>query len=106
MQFKRKAKRCKEKVRTQPAVKSPVKNGFGYQMPPERIVVDIYFDQKGYPEEAGAFFKYYDKADWSSCKGTPYRNWKLLASDWIYNYEQAIKLERRLRTNALATRGF
>lgn len=106
MQLKRKAKRFREKVRVKPVKERPVKKGFGYEMPPERLVVDIYFDQKGCAEQAVAFFTHYEQADWCSPKGTPYRNWKLLAGDWIYNYQQAIKLQRRLRTNTLVTGGF
>lgn len=106
MELKRKAKRFRAKVRKPAAKIIPRKKGFGYEMPPEKIVVNIYFDQKGLPEEAGIFFEHYKAANWCSPKGTPYRNWKLLAGDWIYNYQQAVKLERRLRTNALATGGF
>jgi len=106
MQLKRKAKRFQEKIRTQAAKILPSKKGFGYEMPPERIVVEIYFDQKALPEQARLFFDHYQRSDWSSPKGTPYRNWKLLASDWIFNYQQDLKLEKRLRTNTLATCGF
>ena len=103
MQLKRKAKRFGARVSRQAAKLLPATKGFGYDMPPERIVVDIYFDQKSLPEQAGLFFDHYEQANWSSPRGTPYRNWKLLAGDWIYNYEQAKKLERRLRSNALVS---
>ena len=106
MQIKRKAKRFWEKAKAQPVSNRPVKKGFGYEMPPERLVVTIYFDQKGLPDQAGVFYEHYEQANWSSPKGTPYRNWKLLAGEWIYNYEQALRLQRRLRTNALATGAF
>jgi hypothetical protein len=51
--------------------------------------------------QAGAFYEFYEQAIWSSSKGTPYRNWKLLAGDWIFNYEQEQKLLKRQRENAL-----
>lgn len=101
MLFKRKAKRFKEKIRAQAAKLLPATKGFGYEMPPEKIVVDIYFDQKGFPNQARLFYNFYDQASWSSPKGTPYRNWKLLASDWLFNYQQELKLEKRLRTNGM-----
>lgn len=79
-----------------------IQNGFGTEMPPQRRLVEIYFDQKGYPDQSSVFYEHYERADWSSPKGTPYRNWKLLAGDWIYNYQQAIKLAKRIRGNALS----
>lgn len=96
---KRKAKRLPADSRKPEPI---VQNGFGTEMPPQKRLVEIYFDQKGSAAQAEAFYSFYDKADWSSPKGTPYRNWKLLAGDWIYNYQQAIKLARRIRTNALS----
>ena len=101
MQFKRKAKRFKEKIRSQAAKLLPQTKGFGYEMPPEKLVIEIYFDQKGFPDQARLFFNHYNQASWCSPKGTPYRNWKLLASDWLFNYQQELKLEKRLRTNGL-----
>lgn len=106
MELKRKAKRFKEKIRSQATNLIPTKKGFGYEMPPEKKVVEIYFDQKGVSEQAGVFFNYYDAANWSSTKHTPYRNWKLLASDWIFNYQQELKLEKRLRSNSLFSCGY
>jgi hypothetical protein len=106
MLLKRKAKRLQEKIRSQAAKVIPSKKGFGYEMPPEKIVVDIYFDQKGFPDQARFFFDFFDHADWSSPKGTPYRNWKLLASDWLFNYQQELKLENRLHSNSIFTGGF
>ena len=101
MELKRKAKRLKAKIGTQAAKLFPSTKGFGYEMPPEKLVIEIYFDQKGFSDQARLFFDYYDQANWSSPKGTPYRNWKLLASDWLFNYQQELKLEKRLRTNGL-----
>jgi len=79
-----------------------LQNGFGTEMPPQRRLVEIYFDQKDCPNQASEFYEHYEQADWSSPKGTPYCNWKLLAGEWIYNYQQAVKLAKRIRTNALS----
>lgn len=106
MLFKRKAKRLKEIVSSQAIKILPSKKGFGYEMPPEKVVVEIYFDQKGFLPQADPFFSFYDQSNWSSAKGTPYRNWKLLASDWIFNYQQDLKLEKRLQSNNLLSCGF
>ncbi|QHS56624.1 hypothetical protein GWR56_14115 [Mucilaginibacter sp. 14171R-50] len=96
---KRKARRVQvERRKSEPTIQ----NGFGIEMPPQRLLVEIYFDQKECPNQASVFYEHYQKADWASPKGTPYRNWKLLAGDWIYNYQQAVKLAKRIRTNALS----
>lgn len=100
---KRKARRVPTERRKPAPI---IQIGFGTEMPPQRPLVEIYFDQKDCPNQASVFYEHYEQADWSSPKGTPYRNWKLLAGDWIYNYQQAIKLARRLSTNALATGGY
>jgi len=106
MILKRKAKRIKEKVRAKAMKLLPSATGFGYEMPPEKLAVDIYFDQKGFPDQANSFFNFYEQANWSSPKGTPYRNWKLLASDWLFNYQQESKLAKRRRDNSILTSGF
>jgi len=71
-------------------------------MPPQRRLVEIYFDQKELSGQAAQFYDFYEQANWSSPKGTPYRNWKLLAVDWIFEFQQAIKLRKRQRENALS----
>ncbi len=106
MIVKRKAKRFKEKLRAQAESLLPSTMGFGYEMPPEKIVVEIYFDQKGFPDQGQLFFDYYQQANWSSPRGTAYRNWKLLASDWLFNYQQEMKLEIRLRSKSGLSGGF
>jgi len=78
-----------------------LQKGFGTEMPPQQRLVDIYFDQKNMSAQAELFYKFYEKANWSSPKGTPYRNWKLLAGEWIFNNEQEQKLRKRQRENAL-----
>ncbi|MGN6398297.1 MAG: hypothetical protein ACTHMI_22180 [Mucilaginibacter sp.] len=95
---KRKAKRLPvERRKPEPITQ----NGFGTEMPPQQRLVDIYFDQKGLAVQAAIFYAHYEKAHWRSPKGTPYRNWKSLAGEWIYNYEQEQKLRKRQRENAL-----
>ena len=101
MLFKRKAKRIPADRRPISKPEPIIQKGFGTEMPPQKGLVEIYFDQKGHSAEAAAFYAHYDKANWSSPKRTPYRNWKLLAGDWIFNYEQEQKLRKRQRENAL-----
>lgn len=100
MLFKRKAKR--KPVKPEPIVQK----GFGTEMPPQQRVVEIYFDQKGCAAQAAPFYGHYQEANWRSPKGTPYRNWKLLAGEWIFNHEQEQKLRRRLRENLRADSGY
>lgn len=102
MLFKRKAKRIPEELRAKPQPGAISQHGFGNEMPPQRPLVDIYFDQKNHPQQAGAFYAHYQDVNWCSPKGTPYRNWKLLAGEWIYNFQEQQKLRRRLRENLLA----
>jgi len=97
--IKRKAKRTTTLQNNRRKVRPSVQIGFGYEMQPDKQLVDIYFDQKGYTEQAVLFYEYYKAANWRSPQGTPYRNWKVLASDWIFNYQQEQKLKQRLREN-------
>jgi hypothetical protein len=101
MLFKRKAKRIP--VEHRPVTKAEVihQKGFGTEIPPQKRLVEIYFNQKELPGQAEPFFNFYEQANWSSPRGTPYRNWKLLAGDWIFDYQQALKLRKRQRENAL-----
>jgi hypothetical protein len=46
-------------------------------------------------EVRGSFYKHYDDDYWQSPNGTPYRNWKVLATDWIFNHQQDAKLRQR-----------
>ncbi|MEO7214497.1 MAG: hypothetical protein ABIX36_16955 [Mucilaginibacter sp.] len=100
---KRKAKRVP--VNPTPVIKPEqiYQKGFGTEMPPQKRLVEIYFDQKSIISQAEPFFNFYEKTNWCSPKGTPYRNWKLLAGEWIYNFEQEKKLRKRLWENALLT---
>jgi hypothetical protein len=101
MLFKRKAKRVAAERRPGPKPEPIHQKGFGTEMPPQKQLVEIYFDQREMSKQAATFYNFYETNNWSSSKGTPYRNWKLLAVDWIFNYVQEQKLKRRLRENAL-----
>jgi hypothetical protein len=102
MQIKRKAKRISTERRSVSQTDSVHQKGFGTEMPPQKRLVEIYFDQKELSGQAQPFYSFYEQADWSSPKGTPYRNWKLLAADWAFEFQQAIKLRKRQRENALS----
>lgn len=53
-------------------------------MPPKIKEVKIYFIQKGVDEkEAGKFFKFYEKKQWKSERGNPFKGWKPIAWRWI-----------------------
>lgn len=101
--MKRKAKRLfdskaiKRTVRKNAILKST--NGFGYQIPPPLELVEIYFDQKDLPEQAELFYKHYDDAFWLTPRGCRITNWKSLATDWIFNFQQQEKLRQRIEIN-------
>ena len=101
--MKRKAKR--RSISNQVSAKE-IKNisqnikGFGYVMPPDFDIVNIYFDQKGRLEIACTFFLHFQKSNWKTDSGYPVRNWKVVATDWIFEHEQSLKLfERRTANN-------
>lgn len=96
MLFKRKAKRKP----IAPAC-SAVQKGFGYEMPPDPAIVQIYFEQKGMPGIVQSFLDKFGQMKWKSRKGTPLRNWKVLAADYIFDFLQEKKLAERLSNNAL-----
>lgn len=101
MNSKRKAKRFQPRQKHEVKLPPITQKGFGTEMPPEYPLVAIYFDQKEAPNQAAAFFKYYEDVNWTRPRGSHYRNWKVLAADWIYNYQQQLKLEKRLRRSHL-----
>ncbi len=96
--MKRKAKRRSDS-------KLPMKfgnlTGFGYQVPPDFGSVIIYFNQKGMIAEALAFYKHYSNSNWLTQKGSRIKNWKVLATDWIFNVRQELKLTERLTANCV-----
>jgi hypothetical protein len=104
MLLKRKAKRVRENLLRKTSAARISQKGLGTEVPPQKKLVEIYFDQKGFTAQAGVFYDFYEQADWCSPKGTPYRNWKSLASDWIFDFEQSLKLRKRRRENALLDR--
>jgi hypothetical protein len=101
MIIKRKAKRTRP--REEPAKKLPVskQKGYGTEMPPDYTLVVIYFDQKEEAAQADSFFRWYESIAWKGPRGASYRNWKVLAADWIYNWQQQVKLNKRLCGNRL-----
>lgn len=79
--FKRKARRTSSPT---PIKAKPIsQQGFGFEMPPEFLLVEIYFDQDGYSGESENFYSFYRDAGWHSPKGKPYHNWKVLATAWL-----------------------
>lgn len=65
--------------------KEQVEIGLGRKVPPSRVFVRIYFIQKGLKEEqADYFYLKYELVGWYDSKGNPVRNWKTLASEWIW----------------------
>jgi hypothetical protein len=101
MIVKRKANRFKPRPQPEKKLPASKQQGFGTEMPPDYALVVIYFDQREAPSQAASFFRWYESIKWTGPRGAPYRNWKILASDWIYNYQQELKLKKRLRSNRL-----
>jgi hypothetical protein len=93
----------KRKAKRRNSIKLPIKlgnlTGFGYQVPPDFASVVIYFNQKRMPIEALPFYRFYCNSNWLTSKGSPIRNWKVLATDWIFNVRQELKLSERLMAN-------
>lgn len=67
------------------------RKGFGFNVPPRPEFVSIYFDQQGQPEEAERFFRHYENEQWKTVTGAKIRNWKVLATDWIFERRQEQK---------------
>jgi len=74
-----------------------VTKSFGFNIPPETLAILIYFEQKEVGEVAQHFVDEQEKSGWKTKTGKPIRNWKVHASDWIFNYKQERKF--RLRTS-------
>lgn len=85
-------------------VKDPANNcsGFGYEVPPLLETVYIYFNQKTHSGIAESFFKYFENRGWKSTSGTSLKNWKVAASNWIFEHEQSLKLIERIKANRTA----
>lgn len=93
--MKRRARRIREvkgeKRKDKLCQKERGQAGYGYEVPPHPGFVAIYFEQKHMLKEAEHFFAYYEKEGWKTITGKSIRNWKVLASDWIFN----LKIEQR-----------
>lgn len=79
-------------------------SGFGYEVPPLLETVYIYFNQKTHSSIAESFFKHFENRGWKSTSGTSLKNWKVAASDWIFEHEQSLKLIERIKANRTADR--
>ncbi len=90
--MKRKARRInppKQNGRSKGSENSTsVTGAFGFNVPPALVDVFIYFDQKDAGEVAQKFVDEQEKWGWKARSGKPIRNWKVFASDWIFNYKQ------------------
>lgn len=74
-------------------------SGFGYQMPPDFEYVVIYFSQKGQANLAGNFFEEQSAGNWKTPTGFDIKNWKVAATEWIFNNQQSLKLLERKKAN-------
>jgi hypothetical protein len=96
----------KRRERRRLALEEPVPSnldsgGFGYQVPPGFDSVSIYFSQKGYAKIAGNFYQHFHNLGWLTKTGTSIKNWKVLATDWIFGYSQSVKLAQRKLENII-----
>ena len=96
----------KRKARRIVTLQKPLTNdsestGFGYHIPPNLENVMIYFSQKCESELADNFFNHFQKCEWKSPTGAPIRNWKVAATDWIYDHRQYLKLVQRKLENII-----
>ena len=98
--MKRKAKRIIQQLPKAPQanlkIRSQNRDGFGVNVPPDRFVVHIYFDQKDLAEFADVFLAEQELLQWKTGTGTPIRNWKVCAADWIFDHRQRMKRKSRL----------
>jgi hypothetical protein len=70
--------------------------GFGREVPPTFYFVGIYFNQRECSsEQAEVFFRFYSVNRWKTHDGRKIANWKNVANNWIWNYQQ---LRRSLST--------
>jgi hypothetical protein len=98
--MKRKAKRIIQQPPKAPQanlkIRGQNRDGFGVNVPPDRFVVHIYFDQKDLAECADVFLAQQELLQWKTITGAPIRNWKLCAADWIFDHRQRMKRRSRL----------
>jgi hypothetical protein len=66
-------------------IKNLKEDGLGITLPPKREFVRIYFMQKGLSQkQADFFYDHFDECLWKDSIGSPLKNWKTLACDWIW----------------------
>ena len=66
--------------------------GFGFQVPPELECVQMYFNRKAYGYLATDFYHEFKTKHWQTVTGKKIRNWKSLATEWIFDHQQDVKL--------------
>ena len=75
-------------------------SGHGMSVPPILPHVQIYFDQKGLSiKEAEAFYYYQNAHGWKTEAGTPIKNWKVVASNWIWDMRRSREVTLQLKIN-------
>ena len=63
--------------------------GYGREVPPAMLHVEIYFYQKGAPNrEAALFYATYEQIKWKNESGVSIKNWKVAANEWIWRIRQ------------------
>ncbi len=106
--MKRKAKRTVQRqpneIRKSSKTTIHIHDGLGTTMPPDKEVLLIYFDQKSEAELADEFFNEHDARGWKTPTGGMIYNWKVCATEWIYNYRQEVK--RRFRQSPFYSESF
>lgn len=97
--MKRKAKRIDPTKQTRrskvPEIVLQDTEAFGFNVPPQTVDVLIYFEQKDAILAAQSFIDEQEKFGWKTRSGKPILNWKVVASDWIFNYKQERKFSLR-----------
>ncbi|MCJ8208078.1 hypothetical protein MUY27_00065 [Mucilaginibacter sp. RS28] len=74
--------------------------GHGNSIPPILAHVQIYFDQKGMSaKEAEAFYHYQHAHGWKTDSGTPIKNWKVVAANWIWDIQRSRFVTLQLKVN-------
>lgn len=67
-------------------------NQSGKCTPPSLQCIKIFFAQKGLPAKtAEGFFQYHQAKKWKTERGSPIRNWKAVANNWIWSHQQMNK---------------
>ncbi|MBC7913851.1 MAG: hypothetical protein H7Y07_06980 [Pyrinomonadaceae bacterium] len=65
---------------------------------PTPLQVLIYFDQKGFSEaEAINFYAFFDSNNWVGKKGSPIKNWRVKASEWMWQLQKKHSYQRSKR---------